>query len=107
MILITEKSIKLIIVSLAILSSIPLFVEKVKADRIGDNSLNLLSVNPNLPLTPLQSNTYIVKPGDYLYKIALEVYGDGSQASIAKIANANGITPPYLIYPGQVLIIPQ
>lgn len=48
------------------------------------------------------TTTYVVQPGDCLYNIAITYnipWGD--------IANANGICSPYLIYPGQVLHIPN
>ncbi len=47
---------------------------------------------------------YTVKKGDYLWKIALEAYVDGY--AWIKIARANKIKNPSLIYPGQKLIIP-
>lgn len=47
---------------------------------------------------------YRVKKGDYLWKIALEVYGDGY--AWVKIAKVNKLKNPSLIYPGQKLIIP-
>lgn len=50
-------------------------------------------------------NTYQVKEGDYLYKIALEVYGDGDLWP--KIAQANKITNADILTPGQKLIIPR
>ena len=56
--------------------------------------------NPE-PLVVQTTNNYIVKPGDCLSKI-------GSQLGVnwRDIANANGITSPYVIYVGQNLIIP-
>lgn len=43
-----------------------------------------------------------VRPGDSVSAIALQ-YGAAWRA----VAAANGIEPPYLIYPGQVLVVPQ
>ena len=51
--------------------------------------------------TPTQI-TYTVQKGDSLYKI-----GKKFGVPWPKIAAANGIKPPYTIYPGQVLIIPE
>ena len=51
-----------------------------------------------------QISEYIVKRGDYLWKIALQVYGDGY--AWVKIAKANKLKNPDLLYPGQKLIIP-
>ncbi|MBW4510899.1 MAG: LysM peptidoglycan-binding domain-containing protein [Scytonematopsis contorta HA4267-MV1] len=53
--------------------------------------------------------TYTVKSGDDLSKIALAVYGDGSDANGRKIYEANKalIGPDMnLLHPGQVLQIP-
>ncbi len=52
---------------------------------------------------------YTVKPGDDLSKIALEVYGDGSNANGQKIYQANKAVigaNPAILQPGQVLNIP-
>jgi nucleoid-associated protein YgaU len=48
---------------------------------------------------------YTIKIGDYLWKIALEAYGDGY--AWVKIAQANQLTNPDLIHPGNVLVIPR
>lgn len=56
------------------------------------------------PVTPAAAN-YTVQPGDTLWNIAEHEYGDGSQ--FHRIADANGITNPALIHPGQALIIPR
>jgi len=55
--------------------------------------------------TQLASNSYTVKKGDTLYKIAKDRYGDGKQWQ--KIASANpGLTPSTLRV-GQTLVLPQ
>lgn len=48
---------------------------------------------------------YTVQKDDYLWKIALEAYGDGY--AWVKIAQANKLTNPDLIHPGNVLILPR
>ncbi len=48
--------------------------------------------------------TYTVKQGDYLWKIAQEVYGDGFQWT--KIATTNNLQSPNVIHTGNVLRIP-
>jgi nucleoid-associated protein YgaU len=53
----------------------------------------------------LKEVNYKVKEGDYLWKIALEAYGDGYQWS--KIAKINNLINPDIIYAGAVLIIPR
>ncbi len=46
--------------------------------------------------------TYIVQPGDWLIKIGRKV-----KANWKQIAKNNNLKDPYLIYPGQKLIIPE
>ena len=50
--------------------------------------------------------TYTVKKGDCLSVIAKKFYGSGLKTYYMKIANANGISNPNLIYPNQVFTIP-
>ncbi len=52
--------------------------------------------------TPL---TYIVKEGDYVYKIAEEIYGNGDYMS--KLIIANNLSFPYNVEIGQKLLIPR
>lgn len=56
------------------------------------------------PEFPERPRTYVVKRGDCLQEIAKKCYGDISQYK--KIAQANHIINPILIYPGQILRIP-
>ena len=49
---------------------------------------------------------YTVKKGDYLSKIAKEVYGNANKYNIIFEANKPILKDPNLIYPGQVLVIP-
>jgi nucleoid-associated protein YgaU len=53
-----------------------------------------------------QKQFYTVKKGDYLSKIAKEVYGNASKYNIISEANKPMLKDPNLIYPGQVLVIP-
>ncbi len=86
---------------------------------VSDIALRNHIVNPNLifvgqklticpkgvappPAPPVACATYIVKPGDTLYSIALR-FGTTVQA----IALANNIVNPNLIFVGQTLCIPQ
>ncbi len=48
---------------------------------------------------------YTVKPGDFLWKIALEVYGDGN--AWEKLADFNHIGFPYEVEAGTILNIPR
>lgn len=52
-----------------------------------------------------QPSTYIVKSGDSLWNISLEVYGTGF--NWPKIAQANNLSNPHIIHPGNTLTIPK
>jgi len=70
--------------------------EKSPAPKLKDN-------RPKPP----QEKVYTVKPGDSLFKIAKQVYGNGSKYNLIHEANKNVIGKnPNLIYPGQKLVIP-
>ena len=54
------------------------------------------------PVVPKGARTHIVKPGENLFRIALNY-----NVSMDALALANNIVPPwYIIYPGQQLVIP-
>lgn len=55
---------------------------------------------------PAEKQYYTVKKGDYLSKIAKEVYGDAKKYNVIFEANKPMLKDPDLIYPGQVLVIP-
>ncbi|MBK7711524.1 MAG: peptidoglycan-binding protein LysM [Bacteroidales bacterium] len=57
------------------------------------------------PPTP-EKQFYTVKKGDYLSKIAKEVYGNAGKYKNIFEANKPMLKDPDLIYPGQVLVIP-
>lgn len=61
---------------------------------------------PDSETTPAtgEERTYVVRSGDTLAGIAVEFYGDASLDDL--IAEANGITDPQSLRPGQKLIIP-
>jgi LysM repeat protein len=56
---------------------------------------------PPAPVPPPSSGTYVVKPGDTLFRIAV-LHG----VTMAALVQANGIANPNIIYAGQVLSIP-
>ena len=49
---------------------------------------------------------YVVLPGDFLWKIARNTYGNGEAWTKIYEANKAQITDPNMIYPGQQLTIP-
>ena len=53
----------------------------------------------------LTAAKYTVQPGDYLWKLALEAYGDGF--AWVRIAKANNIQNPDIINADTVLLIPR
>jgi nucleoid-associated protein YgaU len=59
------------------------------------------------PSSPSQGTTYTVVAGDSLSKIAKREYGDASKWHRIYEANRDKIQNPDLIYPGQVLNLPQ
>lgn len=63
------------------------------------------SSDPSLWGSPIKSDSYTVVEGDWLSKIAGRAYGD--VMAYPRIAQANNIANPNLIYPGQVLTIPR
>ncbi len=68
---------------------------------------HLLVIAPE-PVRPHEQEKqfYTVKKGDYLSKIAKELYGDAKKYPIIFEANKPMLKDPDLIYPGQVLVIP-
>ncbi|HZJ83141.1 MAG TPA: LysM peptidoglycan-binding domain-containing protein [Clostridia bacterium] len=69
-------------------------------------------INPNLifpgqivmipsSTNPPQGTEYVVQPGDTLYGIAAR-----HNVDLQELIHVNGIQPPYIIHPGQKIIIP-
>jgi nucleoid-associated protein YgaU len=59
------------------------------------------------PKAQPQEQTYTVKKGDSLSKIAMALYGSAGKWKVIYEANKDSIKNPDLIYPGQVFRIPQ
>lgn len=81
-----------------------------------DQTLVLPSLNPKEPTkgevamektgqVTITGAQYTIVQGDYLWKIALDAYGDGYAWS--KIAQANNLADPNIIHAGNTLIIPR
>lgn len=98
------------------------WVDIAKANNLSDpstihsgNVLVIPSVAPKeTTITPvpvavlgnaITGDTYTVKPGDDLWNIAVRAYADGYQWT--KIAQANNLSNPSLIFSGNILKIPR
>lgn len=79
-------------------------INKPKAD-FSDVQSGSSSTAPGTPSTG--ARTYTVEKGDSLSKIAKHQLGDAKHWKRIYEANRNIISNPDLIYPGQVLTIPQ
>jgi len=67
-----------------------------------------LSVDQSLAPHPAQARTYTVKPGDSLWKIAQEYYGNGAQYPKIIAGNPGRLKDEKtVIHPGDVLTIPE
>ena len=60
-----------------------------------------LSENKNIP------ETYTVQKGDYLWKIAVQIYGNGFDWEVIYNANKDVITQPNSIETGMTLVLPR
>jgi nucleoid-associated protein YgaU len=63
----------------------------------------------SVPETPAAAagRTYTVQPGDTLWKISQEMYGNGSRYMKIFEANTDKLKNPDRIFPGQELVIPD
>jgi nucleoid-associated protein YgaU len=77
----------------------------VEGISVVEDHLTVTMPEPVAPPEP-EKQFYTVKKGDYLSKIAKEVYGDAKKYPIIFEANKPMLKDPDLIYPGQVLVIP-
>lgn len=75
----------------------------------GISSVNdqiMVTDPPKVEPPKVEKQFYTVKKGDYLSKIAKEVYGKANKYDVIFEANKPMLKDPNLIYPGQVLVIP-
>ena len=76
-------------------------VENVlKFNKIPDPNIIYPGQKIVIPLSPPEAIIYTVKPGDTLYRIAMR-YG----TFVNNLTKFNYLTPPYIIYPGQQLVV--
>lgn len=74
------------------------FLDEARVETVTQNS------GRSVETPPQTAGSYTVVKGDSLWAICKKFYGDGSLAY--KLATANGIKNPNLIYPGQALTLP-
>ncbi len=77
------------------------YLDEAKAEKVTQNNGRPVDAASQ----PETAGSYTVVKGDSLWAICKKIYGDGSLAY--KLATANGIKNPNLIYPGQVLTLPD
>jgi nucleoid-associated protein YgaU len=99
--------------------SIPLplnFGEEIRADLVGADNKVLSRAIVNIAemmadsggsANADQGQIVVIRPGNNLWRIASQTYGDGFQYRLIFEANKNQIRNPDLIYPGQVLALPS
>ena len=68
---------------------------------------NAVVYQPRPTVSPPQAKTYVVKRGDCLWNIAKRYLGKGSRYMEIYNLNKDKIKNPNLIYPGQVLTLPN
>lgn len=77
------------------------YLDEVQVEKVTQNAGRAVEATSQ----PQTAGSYTVVKGDSLWAICKKFYGDGSLAY--KLATANGIKNPNLIYPGQVLTLPD
>lgn len=75
------------------------YLDEAKVEQVTQNAGRAVETPPET------ADSYTVVKGDSLWAICKKFYGDGSLAY--KLATVNGIKNPNLIYPGQVLTLPD
>jgi nucleoid-associated protein YgaU len=76
-------------------------------DRPKADFSDVESGSSSTAASPAAGKTYTVQKGDSLSKIAKREYGDAQQWRRIFEANRDTIKDPDLIYPGQVVRIPE
>lgn len=72
----------------------------LRFNNISNPNLIFPGKNIIIPLSPPEAIIYLVKPGDTVYRIA-QKYG----TSVKNVIQFNYLAPPFLIYPGQQLVV--
>lgn len=77
------------------------YLEEARTEKVTQNNGRTADADSQ----PQMAGSYTVVRGDSLWAICKKFYGDGSLAY--KLATANNISNPNLIYPGQTLTLPD
>lgn len=80
---------------------------KQKAVLMAGNVKGVEAVNDMLTVAEPELRHYTIQSGDSLSKIAKEVYGSFDKWEALFAANREVIKDPDLIYPGQIILIPE
>ena len=85
---------------------------RLRADQLAPGGevvarVELPFVKEDLAALPEPEQTYVVQPGNSLWRIARARYGSGLQYVVIYQSNRSQIRDPDLIYPGQVFDIPR
>lgn len=70
----------------------------------NDKEVKANSAQINSVKTPERGKSYIIRPGDTLYQISIENYGN--MDAVSQICRMNGISEDEIIYPGQIIVLP-
>src|SRR5437868_3697228 len=104
---VTNLAVKDVGGSTAVYGSVRTEDEKRKAEQAIEAKVGKISNHLDVQVGTAGGNTYTVKSGDTLSKIARERYGDASQWKKIQAANADLIRDPDKIQPGWTLQIPD
>jgi nucleoid-associated protein YgaU len=84
----------------------------LRVDEIGPTGqvvrrIELPFARASVPADMLARDRLIVQPGNSLWRLARQTYGEGVRYSVIYQANREQIRDPDLIYPGQLLALPS
>ncbi len=79
-----------------------------KADKPSLSALSLLGRDEKKPKAPKsgEQRTYVVQPGDTLFRVAEKFYGDSTHWRKIRDANRTRIDPDGRIRAGQIIVVP-
>ncbi|MHC8509911.1 MAG: LysM peptidoglycan-binding domain-containing protein [Rhodospirillales bacterium] len=91
---------------------IPPGAHTVRVDQIGPGGdivarVMIPFVREEIAGIPASGGYVTVQPGNSLWRIARHAYGEGFSYTVIYRANADQISDPDLIYPGQILKLPE